>query len=429
MMQPASADEKRVALLIDFENIKPSSLKHIVERASIFGMVTVKRAYADWSTRSEAKNILSELGIEAIHHFRATRARKNASDICLTVDAMDLLYRNRADVFVLVTADSDFVRLVRRLREDGKTVVGMGSSGVVSQALISVCDRYLFVEELGVEKEERKELSHAERLVLQAIDNTADEDGFVLGSRLHQAILKLDPSFAYRDPRWCREGQRPFKTFGDFLKSVPSIKMMHDPEKGGLLVGLNDGDLTPGRGSSSFGDMDRMRGRSDRQKAPLPASGDMERPSIPAKTDDRRAKAPRRRGGGYRRRDAVRIKAVPAGSIQGGERPEEGEAAGHSGDVLPAAVTESGRKGASEDEPRDVAGRVRLPENLADLLTVEIDGRGGVLTTQAARSIICRASGVNALKDLGVRSLRELVNVAPSCFDGLILDRGTLRRR
>jgi uncharacterized protein (TIGR00288 family) len=392
------SEEKRVALLIDFENIKPSSLKQIVERASIFGMVTVKRAYADWSTRSEAKNILSELGVEAIHHFRTTRAKKNASDICLAVDAMDLLYRDRADVFVLVTADSDFVRLVRRLREDGKTVVGMGSRGVVSQTLISVCDRYLFVEELSGEKEDTKGLSQAELLVRQAIENTADEDGFVLGSRLHQAILKLDPSFAYKDVKWSRAGQRKFKTFGEFLRSLPSVRMVHDAERGGLLVAFNDTESSGARSTMDLTDIA------------------VERPQPRERTDERRARGGRRRSGG-RRKDAPSSSAVSPPTTS-------------SGDASGARMEESVPQPLASPPvgPESTASTFRpIPADLRKALIQEMEKSGGVLTGPSARAMICKVSGVKALRDLGVKSLRQLVETHPGVFAEMALDKGGLK--
>jgi uncharacterized protein (TIGR00288 family) len=392
------SEEKRVALLIDFENIKPTSLKQIVERASIFGMVTVKRAYADWSTRSEAKNILSELGVEAIHHFRTTRAKKNASDICLAVDAMDLLYRDRADVFVLVTADSDFVRLVRRLREDGKTVVGMGSRGVVSQTLISVCDRYLFVEELSGEKEDTKGLSQAELLVRQAIENTADEDGSVLGSRLHQAILKLDPSFAYKDVKWSRAGQRRFKTFGEFLRSLPSVKMIHDAEKGGLLVAFNDTESSGARSTMDLTDTA------------------VERPRSRDRSDERRTRGGRRRSSG-RRKDAP-----PPSAVSPPTTPV-GDVAGTRVKGFPqmplASPPASSESAAGKSGP--------IPADLRSTLMQEMKKSSGVLTSPSARAIICKISGVKALRDLGVKSLRQLMKAHPGVFAGVALDKDGLK--
>lgn len=384
-------EEKRVALLIDFENIKPNSLREIVERAAIFGMVTVKRAYADWSTRSDAKGILTELGIEAIHHFRSTRAKKNASDICLTVDAMDLLYRDRADAFVLVTADSDFVRVVRRLREDGKTVVGMGSRGIVSQALISVCDRYLFVEELAAPKATDQRLSQAERLVLQAVDITVDENGMVLGSRLHQAILKLDPSFDYKDHKWNKTGRRPFKTFGEFLRSLPSVRAIHDPDRGGLLVTLKE---------TKEGPVDQMI-----ESTNGPSGAQQTKPG------ERPRRPGRRRGGVDRRR------AVPTGE-------PEGLAPGRSQPAPPSSSHAAPSKEAAL--PPEKSSQ-ELPSDLRRTLLAALQERHGRMTQAAARSLICRIADVHALRDLGFKNLRELAKSHQDVFAGTELREGELR--
>lgn len=223
--------EKRVAVLIDFENVGERYLEDILTNVADLGMITVKRAYADWSARAHAKITLQKLGIEPIHHFSLTAGKKNASDICLTVDAMEILYRNPVDIFVLVTSDSDFAQLARRLREHGKTVIGIGAKKIVGKALVSVCDRFFYVEDFEKMKIVEKGLSEIERLVKRAFQISADDEGKVKGSVLHQNMLKLDPGFNFKS--------LGFKSFRRFLESLDYIEI-HGTGHGDISVRLKN---------------------------------------------------------------------------------------------------------------------------------------------------------------------------------------------
>ena len=139
--------EPNVAVLIDYENVGVGSLDSLFDKMSDVGRVIVKRAYADWSkTTKKSQEQLQELGIEAIQNFHSGRSAKNSSDIRLAIDAVDLLYSAPVDLFVIVSADSDFVPLVSKLRSGGKDVIGAGRSDVVSQTLVKSCDRYIYLE-------------------------------------------------------------------------------------------------------------------------------------------------------------------------------------------------------------------------------------------------------------------------------------------
>ncbi len=140
--------EAQVALLIDYENVGLDSIHPLLQQLSKRGRFIIKRAYSDWSSQAAKRSVISSLGIEAVHHFGQTRARKNASDISLAVDAVEILYRLPVDIFVIVSSDSDFVPLIRKLRSSGKTVIGAGRKSAVSDALVASCDEYIFLESL-----------------------------------------------------------------------------------------------------------------------------------------------------------------------------------------------------------------------------------------------------------------------------------------
>ena len=118
--------EAQIAVLIDLENISLNSIQWLFDQISDVGRVILKKAYADWSLEASKRDQLLELGIEAVPLMRSTSGGKNASDIKLAIDAVDLLFTSPVDTFVIVSSDSDFVPLVGKLRSAGKTVLGAG---------------------------------------------------------------------------------------------------------------------------------------------------------------------------------------------------------------------------------------------------------------------------------------------------------------
>ena len=207
--------ESQIAVLIDYENVGLGSIQGLFDQLSDLGRIIVKRAYADWSSGARQRDQLLELGIEAVHHFHAAKVAKNSSDISLCIDAVDLLYRSPVDTFVIVSADSDFVTLVSKLRSAGKTVIGAGRHDVVSSTLVRACDRYIY---LGTgPKTAPAESQSIDALVQRAIYASADDEGKVAGSRLHQTMMRIDPSFDFRS--------MGFRTFTQFLEASSVVKV------------------------------------------------------------------------------------------------------------------------------------------------------------------------------------------------------------
>jgi uncharacterized protein (TIGR00288 family) len=214
-------DQKNVAVLIDFENVGDSSLDELFDTISDIGRTIIKRAYADWSqVKQSSVAHLQKLGIEAIQNFHASNSAKNSSDIRLAIDAIELVYRSDVDSFVIVSADSDFVPLVNQLRASGKTVVGAGRQDVVSPSLVRSCDRYIFLKDKSrarISKDLLQLNLKTEELALRALRVSGDEDGRVVGSKLHQNMLQIDPSFDFR--------AMGFRTFTSFLNSLKNLKI------------------------------------------------------------------------------------------------------------------------------------------------------------------------------------------------------------
>ncbi len=136
--------EKKVAVLIDYENVGGEKyLRNILDIAARHGRITVRRAYANWSQNTAMKRPLIELGIIPVHRFNQSNYKPNATDILLTADAMELLFRHDVDVFVVVTGDSDFEGLFVKLREHGKSIVQIGRDSEQAPVLLPFVDEYV----------------------------------------------------------------------------------------------------------------------------------------------------------------------------------------------------------------------------------------------------------------------------------------------
>ena len=133
--------EGRLAVLIDGDNAPRTALKEIMEECVKYGTPTVKRIYGDWTmTNMDSwKPLLLENALIPVQQYSYTTG-KNSTDSAMIIDAMDILYSQRVDGFVLVTSDSDFTRLALRLREAGMKVYGVGEKKTPAP-FIAACDR------------------------------------------------------------------------------------------------------------------------------------------------------------------------------------------------------------------------------------------------------------------------------------------------
>ncbi|MBI2855923.1 MAG: NYN domain-containing protein [Chloroflexi bacterium] len=242
----ANAD-RQVAVLIDFENVGLNSIQWLFDQISDIGRVIVKRAYADWSTASRARDQLLQLGIEPIHLFTSGVSGKNASDIRLAIDAVELLYQAPVDTFVIVSSDSDFVPLVSKLRAAGKTVVGAGRQATVSRTLVLSCDRYFYLDQ--AEKPPKpapsftKRPPEAESILVRAVRAAMDEQGRAVGSKLSQTLQRLDPSFDFR--------ALGYSTFTKYLEASTEVRVTRPRGRGDVAVVLAEVNGSTGTASST----------------------------------------------------------------------------------------------------------------------------------------------------------------------------------
>lgn len=156
--------DSQIAVFIDFDNIEMSVSEvlgkgtevewtRVLQTATQMGRVILRRAYADWAEAADQQRTLLAQGVELIHVN--SRRGKNAADIRIVIDALELLYaeQNTFTHVLLVSGDGDFTELVHRLRARGKVVVGLGVSGRSAEYLINACDKFLFYDRLpGVSK-------------------------------------------------------------------------------------------------------------------------------------------------------------------------------------------------------------------------------------------------------------------------------------
>lgn len=144
--------EAHIALLIDADNAPAAKIGLILTELSTFGVTNVRRAYGNWK-KPELKGWeekLHEHAIRPMQQFDYSKG-KNASDMAMVIDALELLYTDRPDAFGIVSSDADFTPLVMHLRAKGAAVYGFGASKT-PEPFVNACSRFLFLEKLGADE-------------------------------------------------------------------------------------------------------------------------------------------------------------------------------------------------------------------------------------------------------------------------------------
>jgi uncharacterized LabA/DUF88 family protein len=228
----ANTDVFRLAVLIDADNASASVAKELLEEAAKFGTATTKRAYGDWTTQNLTgwKEHLHRHSIQPMQQFAYTKG-KNATDSALIIDAMDLLYAGNVDGFCLVASDSDYTRLATRLREAGKTVIGLGERKT-PEAFIAACDRFIFFEVLKAPAEKTAatrvaDVPDLKELLTHAIQETLRDTGWALLAAVGSYISKNNASF---DPR-----NYGFTKLGELVRKQPYVETKETTDPSGLI--------------------------------------------------------------------------------------------------------------------------------------------------------------------------------------------------
>ncbi len=221
--------EEQVAVFIDFENIAITAeqvygrceLSVIMEAAEQWGRTSIRKAYCDWTGFIQYQQDLIEHSVELTQLFRySSRHRKNAADIQMVVDALEIAFTHpEIQTFVLITGDSDFSAVARKLRAYGKYVVGIGLRQSTSEVLVKACDHFILYDTL-IEPDTRTaayRLERARQLLMDGMRTLLPqvEGQVVNASALKMMLLKLDPTF--------NEADLGYRQFRDFIEGQSDL--------------------------------------------------------------------------------------------------------------------------------------------------------------------------------------------------------------
>jgi hypothetical protein len=230
---------KNIALLIDADNASYAGIDPVLTVLAELGQVNIRRAYGNWAkpALSNWSKITHRYGLQPVQQFDLTKG-KNATDMAMTIDAIDLLYRGKVDGFGIMSSDSDFTPLVTRLRQDGLVVYGFGSAKA-PEAFKTACTRYIDVDQL-IRTEAAEEQEEASSVESPPIDRELidllgaawkaakrDEDGFASLQEVGQ-IAGNRSSFDVRN--------HGFKRLGDLMKAAEGHFRLEKRDNGRLFV-------------------------------------------------------------------------------------------------------------------------------------------------------------------------------------------------
>ena len=267
--------DSNLAVFCDFENIalgvrdaklKKIDIRPIVERLLLKGSIVAKKAYCDWDRYKEHKPTMHEAAFELIEIPHARQSGKNSADIRMVVDALDLCYtKEHIDTFVVVSGDSDFSPLVSKLRENAKSVIGVGVKSSTSDLLVNNCDEFIFYDDLVAERQPARRRSRSRprskagaaaenapagkkaepaasddpaqkglELVVQTAEAIYGERGDrakLWGSMIKQTLKRRRPGFS--------ESAYGFGSFNDLLEEAQGrglLELERDERSGGYVI-------------------------------------------------------------------------------------------------------------------------------------------------------------------------------------------------
>ena len=263
----AAQETRNMALFCDFENIALGvrdakyaqfDINRVLERLLLKGSIVVKKAYCDWERYKEFKAVMHGASFELIEIPHVRQSGKNSADIRMVVDALDLCYtKSHVDTFVIISGDSDFSPLVSKLRENAKTVIGVGVKNSTSDLLIANCDEFIYYDDLVREEEAKRRAAKKRRegrpagavkdagkgeekkqeafdLILETVDALLAERGEgerIWGSMVKQALKRRKPEF--------NESYYGFRAFSDLLEEAEKRKLLsleRDDKSGGYII-------------------------------------------------------------------------------------------------------------------------------------------------------------------------------------------------
>ena len=262
--------DNNLALFCDFENIALGvrdanyakfDINKVLERLLVKGSIVVKKAYCDWGRYKDFKATMHEASFELIDIPHVRQSGKNSADIRMVVDALDLCYtKSHVNSFVIISGDSDFSPLVSKLRENAKTVIGIGVKNSTSDLLINNCDEFIYYDDLvrdsetkGKAKRKRSSAKPKSKaaspnlkedpetlkqegidLVMATVEDLFKERGEeekVWGSMVKQTLKRRQPGFS--------ESYHGFRSFGQLLDEAQTrglLVLELDEKSGGYII-------------------------------------------------------------------------------------------------------------------------------------------------------------------------------------------------
>ncbi len=205
--------ENKIALIIDCDNAKAEAIYGIMEELSKYGETNIRRAYGNWKGSNPWEKVLHPFAIQPVQQFPYTRG-KNATDLAMTIDAMEILFTENVDLFAIVSSDSDFTPLAMKLRAKSKQVIGFGEEKT-PQPFIDSCNTFTYIDKFKEPTENDDSTSTIEKIdknklrgntkimkaIREAINEKSDDDGWAEASAISQQInqlVRLSPrSFGY----------------------------------------------------------------------------------------------------------------------------------------------------------------------------------------------------------------------------------------
>ncbi|AFA48855.1 NYN domain-containing protein [Acetobacterium woodii] len=182
--------DSNIALLIDVDNVSAKYVKSIFDELNAFGTVSIRRIYGNWKrTYGWNEDVLLEYSIQPIQQFDYTKG-KNATDMAMVIDAMDILYGHNIDVFCIVTSDSDFTKLAMRLRESQAYVIGMGESKTPI-ALTKACNKFVHLDLIASDEPKVEETKAAVQNEKNAKIIESMESNVTPISQIQESILNM----------------------------------------------------------------------------------------------------------------------------------------------------------------------------------------------------------------------------------------------
>lgn len=235
---------RTVALFIDADNVPAKKINFIINELANYGLVMVRKIYGNWKNENLKgwEEILLDYALAPVQQFDYTKG-KNATDMALTIDVMDMLYSGKIDIFCIASSDSDFTPLVMRIKMEGKQVIGFGRHAT-PKALTAACNKFLVLDDEQVEVNETNHGAAAAppnqksgnqlksdtalmNLLRNAVSDCCDEEGWAALNRVGQ-IVSNQSSFDSRNYGYAK--------LGDLVRAIDIFETKPSENRSQLLV-------------------------------------------------------------------------------------------------------------------------------------------------------------------------------------------------